>query len=217
MVENIRKPCSFQCLLLLSFLVIMSTGVFGQSEWPGFRNCKELKLDTIEANFIMEVNSNSRFYSTEDAIFQKNLIFIDTNYDCISNPRLTYQNDSVFIYYWSDGFKYFKSKSCIDIVSISKFQDMTENSLNKKKYRKKINENVVKNKDGILYLKFHARVSVLNIQNLEWNVPWIYCDIDTTDKKKYRYCKRKFINTFLFVSVLDFKYNSEYTALKKVK
>ena len=208
LVKKVFLICFF-CLLMIS-VFSQSGGVLRNN------NCVGLKLDTLEADFIMEINSNSRFYSTTDVNFQKNLIFISPKFNYIDTPQALYKTDSVFIYHWNEGAKYLDYKSCIDINSITRFHDMTENPLNKKKYKKKIRRNITTNKDGVVYLRFYAKLVLLDIGNIEWNVPWIYCNNgDAPDNQVYKYCKRSFSNTFQFIGVLDFKYYSETKTNKK--
>lgn len=208
-----KKILIIESILICLFLVI-GISVFGQANSQKNKDCKDLKLDTLEKDFIIEVNCDNLYYSTETVIFQSNLIFINPKCISNSNGKLLYETDSVFIYNWNSGIDFYKYKPCIDFNSLAVFHDKTENPLNKKIYRHFFKKSVIKNKDGIIYLRFHAKMIVSNLGDLEWNIPGIYCK-DNNNVNKTIYCKHAFKNSLLLLEVLDFKYYSEYKEMQK--
>jgi len=201
--------------ILISFFWGIGFSVFGQTAPQGNRNCKDLKLDTLENDFIIEVNCDNLYYSPNDAIFQSNLIFLDPKFIDTNNGQILYNTDSVFIYNRSNGINFYKYKSCLDFNSLAVFHDKTENPLNKRKYRPFFKRSTIRNKNGILYLRFHAKMVVLNLGELEWNIPGIYCKESTIYKSPNEYCKHIYKNSLLLVEVIEFKYYSEYNKLQK--
>lgn len=195
-----------KCFLFTQFVIFLLP-IFGQDNPIKKPKYSEISRDTIEANFLIEVNSDSRFYSTNDVIFQNNLVLIDFTNTNNKNSKALYFGDSIFIYYWDEGARYFNNKTSINIKSIRDFWLKTQYTGGNRKDRKNRKKSIFKNNEGVLFLRFHATIIVLNLGKMEWNIPWIYCDeSDIKNQGVYKYCKRSFPNTLIFTDVLDFKY-----------
>ena len=122
---------------------------------------------------------------------------------------------TVFFFYWDQALKNFRNNSYVNIKSIRDFWMKTQYPGGKSKVKRKFKKSSFRNKDEIIYLKFHAKIIVLNLGEFDWHIPWIYCNIDKNNTDTYKYCTRKFKNTLLFADVLDFVFYSDYIKRKQ--
>jgi len=205
----------------LIFLFLLSNlSAFCQNKESNGKNCNALKHDTIECNFVMEVNSKYLYYSDEDVIFQNNLIYPDFKNVDVANAENFYKSDSVFIYSWREGISYYLYNPCIDFNSLNEFLSKSDKLfLNKENQKNKKNrfyflKSTIKNKQNIEYLKFRAKVIVINIGEFNWYIPALYCEQNQLDGNGNKYCKKKFKNTLVLLKILDFKYYKEYSIIK---
>jgi len=200
---------------LLFLFLLFNLSAFCQDKETNGKNCNALKHDTIECNFVMEVNSKYLYYSDEHVIFQNNLIYPDFKNIDVATAENFYKSDSVFIYSWRKGIPYYLYNPCIDLNSLNEFLSKTDKLfLNKEnqKYKKSrfyFLESTFKNKQNIEYLKFHAKFIVINIGEFDWYIPTLYCEQNRFDGNEIKYCKKKFKNTLVLLKVLDFKYYKE--------
>jgi hypothetical protein len=204
-----KKKISYLFHVLTSF-ILLNNYAFSQTQQEVAHNdsiYRTWKLDTIEADFVMEVLSKYKFYTYNDAGLQTNLMFIN-NRDFVNNPASLYYADSVFIDFCDLSRKYFKGGNVIDYKSISEFTMKTDEYFAKDKAS--FRSSKVEVTDDVVFLKFHAKIVVLNIREKIWKIPKIYAKNCNEKFKFYECCERKFANTFLLASVLDFQYYDQY-------
>jgi hypothetical protein len=187
----------------LLFLMIPKP-IFSQRTFPS-NICKGIKYDTLTVNFLIELNSEGKFYYDgpyilvdkphimESTSLQDNLVYLDYGFDKNSAFEI-YKSDSVIITYWAAGYTFFQNKdSCLNLTAISKFRNLIKPMSLTHKEKRKLKKSTLTDHNGVKYLRVTAKIIVLNGGKAEWLYPYIYCmqngDIEFTN---HRYCKKIF-------------------------
>lgn len=206
-LRNIKR------IYLIFFIVLFINGeisVLGQRNYFNCQTCEGVKYDTLNANLIIELNSEGKFYLELGVILQSNLIFLDHDFGATTTSKM-YNSDTVIIKYWAAGHKIYLNKdSCLNLSALSNFiwkidgRDLTRKE--KKKYRK----SVLIDKNGVKYLKIRAKLLVINAGKFDWIYPKIYC-IDPskeTNNVFQKFCTKTFNNTLLIADILEFSFRN---------
>lgn len=189
--------------LLFFFSVNAQDSLFGAIKFSN------LKCDTIYKDFVIEVNSKFKYYASEHLIFQQNLIFPEVN-DFLQSPSTLYFRDTVVIFRWDRILPYLLHQKYYDEQSLDTLFLRVILYETRKKNRRLFERNRIQGRFGMEYMRFRAKLVVVNVGVFEWNIPWILCDnSEVYVLGNYSYCKRVYKNTLIPVKVISFKYHSE--------
>lgn len=196
---SIRK---FQFLILL----VHFFGFVRAQNVPDIHICHGVKYDTITGSFVREVNAAGLFYVSGHAILQANSVFPDLRFNSVTIGNV-YINDTIVHIFWSNGVDYFKDRdNCLNLRSLSELEHRTHMGFLKGKEKRLFKRSLIKDSIGVQFVKFKAKLVVINAGRQKWMIPKGYCS-ELFEQDNQENCYRYFQTTLLVADVLDFEYS----------
>lgn len=166
--------------------------------------CNSIIYDTVSANLIVEIDANYKYYSIDDAIAQQNRVFLDKGIST-NNLLAAYNSDTVIVIFLTEWIRFFKSRDCVNLASISGFLDRFDTRLLSKRAKKRFRKSLFLDKNGVKYLKIRAKLKVINAGVSKQLIPKIYSTINCGNALQ-KYCEVNYTNTLIIADVINFSY-----------
>lgn len=187
--------------ILYTFLFCLSSStVLSQSN----QVCNGIKYDTLAINIVVEINSDSWYYSENDAIIQANEMYADNDFKKNTVQRM-YNSDTIIAGPWSSKNNYSYLSNCLKISSINSFFSTIDLSILTNREYRKIKKFIFKDSRGNRYLRVFARLVVIDMGKTEWLIPKIFSSAKENNcSNHFNYCERTFNHALIIADVISF-------------